>query len=247
MEQDLFRYSMKSAFEHFINLQQSKPAKLLADYVDRYVWLSDYSIVCVCVCVFVCVCVCVCMYVCLFDYAWMYVYMCTCACMYVRMCVYVQAVRLRVCLIENCIEHHNYVNLIPSLRTLCAQENERRERRRRRRTGHCHGQSKRDIYCCYASHRWNCRYNCCYFYFYFWLNNFYLPNFFFFQVMSLFRFLQCKDTFERFYKNKLSKRLLLGKSASYDSERSMLSKLKTVKKNTFLFKTIFRLFVLSSM
>ena len=45
--------------------------------------------------------------------------------------------------------------------------------------------------------------------------------------MSLFRFLQSKDTFERFYKNKLAKRLLLGKSASYDLERSMLTKLKT--------------------
>ena len=48
------------------------------------------------------------------------------------------------------------------------------------------------------------------------------------KVISLFRFLQAKDIFERFYKNKLSKRLLLGKSASDDLEKSMLSKLKTV-------------------
>jgi hypothetical protein len=41
------------------------------------------------------------------------------------------------------------------------------------------------------------------------------------QVMCLFRFLQSKDIFERFYKNKLSKRLLLGKSASYDLEKGM--------------------------
>ena len=47
--------------------------------------------------------------------------------------------------------------------------------------------------------------------------------------MALFRVLQGKDTFERFYKNKLSKRLLLGKSASYDLEKSMLAKLKTVR------------------
>jgi Cullin family len=57
--------------------------------------------------------------------------------------------------------------------------------------------------------------------------------------MSLFRFLQCKDTFERFYKNKLSKRLLLGKSASYDSEKSMLSKLKTVSKNCVYIMIVF--------
>jgi hypothetical protein len=30
-----FRYALKSAFEHFLNLQQTKPAKLLADFVDR--------------------------------------------------------------------------------------------------------------------------------------------------------------------------------------------------------------------
>ena len=48
------------------------------------------------------------------------------------------------------------------------------------------------------------------------------------RVMGLFRYLSSKDTFERFYKNKLAKRLLLSKSASDDVERSMLNKLKTV-------------------
>lgn len=47
------------------------------------------------------------------------------------------------------------------------------------------------------------------------------------SVLKLFRHLQEKDVFEAFYKKHLSKRLLLGKSASYDIERSMLSKLKT--------------------
>jgi hypothetical protein len=36
-----------------------------------------------------------------------------------------------------------------------------------------------------------------------------------------------KDVFEAFYKRDLAKRLLLGKSASIDAEKSMLSKLKT--------------------
>ena len=43
----------------------------------------------------------------------------------------------------------------------------------------------------------------------------------------LFRHLQEKDIFEAFYKKHLAKRLLLGKSASYELEKSMLSKLKT--------------------
>jgi len=47
------------------------------------------------------------------------------------------------------------------------------------------------------------------------------------QMMSLFRFLQEKDIFEAFYKKYLAKRLLLGKSASYELERGMLSRLKT--------------------
>jgi len=47
------------------------------------------------------------------------------------------------------------------------------------------------------------------------------------QVMMLFRYLQEKDVFEAFYKKNLSKRLLLGKSANFDTEKNMLSKLKT--------------------
>ena len=35
-----------------------------------------------------------------------------------------------------------------------------------------------------------------------------------------------KDVFEAFYKKDLAKRLLLGKSASFDAEKSMLLKLK---------------------
>ncbi|CAM9253342.1 unnamed protein product [Pylaiella littoralis] len=47
------------------------------------------------------------------------------------------------------------------------------------------------------------------------------------KVMVLFRYLQGKDVFEAFYKRDLAKRLLLGKSSSFDLEKSMISKLKT--------------------
>ncbi|ORX91617.1 ubiquitin-protein ligase, cullin 4 [Basidiobolus meristosporus CBS 931.73] len=47
------------------------------------------------------------------------------------------------------------------------------------------------------------------------------------NVLILFRFIQGKDVFEAFYKRDLAKRLLLNKSASFDAEKSMLSKLKT--------------------
>lgn len=47
------------------------------------------------------------------------------------------------------------------------------------------------------------------------------------QVLILFRFIHGKDVFEAFYKKDLAKRLLLGKSASYDAEKSMLGKLKS--------------------
>jgi cullin-4 len=40
------------------------------------------------------------------------------------------------------------------------------------------------------------------------------------------RFIHGKDVFEAFYKKDLAKRLLVGKSASVDCEKSMLSKLK---------------------
>ena len=46
------------------------------------------------------------------------------------------------------------------------------------------------------------------------------------RVLILFRFVHGKDVFEAFYKKDLAKRLLLGKSASADAERSMLAKLK---------------------
>eukprot|EP01023_Acetabularia_acetabulum_P015500 TRINITY_DN1752_c0_g1_i3.p1 TRINITY_DN1752_c0_g1~~TRINITY_DN1752_c0_g1_i3.p1 ORF type:complete len:734 (-),score=134.21 TRINITY_DN1752_c0_g1_i3:274-2475(-) len=46
------------------------------------------------------------------------------------------------------------------------------------------------------------------------------------KVMMLFRFLQEKDLFEKYYKQHLAKRLLGGRSVSDDAERSMLVKLK---------------------
>jgi hypothetical protein len=47
------------------------------------------------------------------------------------------------------------------------------------------------------------------------------------NVLTLFRYIQGKDVFEAFYKKDLAKRLLLGKSASIDAERLMITKLKT--------------------
>lgn len=47
------------------------------------------------------------------------------------------------------------------------------------------------------------------------------------QVLDLFRFVHGKAVFEAFYKNDLARRLLLGRSASDDAEKSMLAKLKT--------------------
>ncbi|XXG66039.1 hypothetical protein AAC387_Pa05g3594 [Persea americana] len=47
------------------------------------------------------------------------------------------------------------------------------------------------------------------------------------KILVLFRFIQGKDVFEAFYKKDLAKRLLLGKSASIDAEKSMITKLKT--------------------
>ncbi|NXW27403.1 CUL4B protein, partial [Phaetusa simplex] len=48
------------------------------------------------------------------------------------------------------------------------------------------------------------------------------------KIMIIFRFIYGKDVFEAFYKKDLAKRLLVGKSASVDAEKSMLSKLKHV-------------------
>jgi cullin-4 len=47
------------------------------------------------------------------------------------------------------------------------------------------------------------------------------------QVLDLFRFVQGKAVFEAFYKKDLARRLLMGRSASADAERSMLARLKT--------------------
>ncbi|KAA8652610.1 cullin family protein [Aspergillus tanneri] len=47
------------------------------------------------------------------------------------------------------------------------------------------------------------------------------------QVLNLFRFVHGKAVFEAFYKNDLARRLLMGRSASDDAEKSMLSRLKT--------------------
>ena len=46
------------------------------------------------------------------------------------------------------------------------------------------------------------------------------------RCMILFRFLQEKDLFERYYKQHLAKRLLGSKSHLDDAEKSMVSKLK---------------------
>ncbi|KAG9253837.1 ubiquitin ligase subunit CulD [Emericellopsis atlantica] len=47
------------------------------------------------------------------------------------------------------------------------------------------------------------------------------------QALELFRFIEGKDTFEAFYKKDLARRLLMGRSASQDAERSMLTKLRS--------------------
>ena len=48
-------------------------------------------------------------------------------------------------------------------------------------------------------------------------------------MFVFFCFVTGKDVFEAFYKKDLAKRLLVGKSASVDAEKSMLSKLKQGK------------------
>jgi cullin-4 len=47
------------------------------------------------------------------------------------------------------------------------------------------------------------------------------------QVLDLFRFVHGKAVFEAFYKKDLARRLLMGRSASADAERSMLARLET--------------------
>lgn len=46
------------------------------------------------------------------------------------------------------------------------------------------------------------------------------------SVMVIFRYIDGKDVFEAFYKKDLAKRLILGKCASVEAERSMISKLR---------------------
>lgn len=46
------------------------------------------------------------------------------------------------------------------------------------------------------------------------------------KTVGLFRFIQDKDVFERYYKQHLAKRLLLGRSLSEDAEKSLVAKLK---------------------
>jgi len=46
------------------------------------------------------------------------------------------------------------------------------------------------------------------------------------KALLLFRYISGKDVFEAFYKKDLAKRLLLGKSASIDAEKTMIAKLK---------------------
>ena len=49
------------------------------------------------------------------------------------------------------------------------------------------------------------------------------------KVVMLFRYLQEKDVFEKYYKQHLAKRLLGGRSISDDAERSMIGKLKIME------------------
>lgn len=49
------------------------------------------------------------------------------------------------------------------------------------------------------------------------------------QVLDLFRFVHGKAVFEAFYKKDLARRLLMGRSASSEAEKSMLTRLKTGK------------------
>ena len=46
------------------------------------------------------------------------------------------------------------------------------------------------------------------------------------NALDLFRFVHGKAVFEAFYKKDLARRLLMGRSASFDAERSMLTRLK---------------------
>lgn len=56
------------------------------------------------------------------------------------------------------------------------------------------------------------------------------------QTVSLFRYVNDKDVFERYYKNHLAKRLLNERSVSNDAERGMIAKLKVEVGSTFTSK-----------
>ncbi|KAL9125220.1 MAG: hypothetical protein Q9217_005538 [Psora testacea] len=53
------------------------------------------------------------------------------------------------------------------------------------------------------------------------------------QGITLLRYIQDKDMFERYYKKHLSRRLLMKRSISMDAERQMISKMKMTVGNTF--------------
>jgi hypothetical protein len=46
------------------------------------------------------------------------------------------------------------------------------------------------------------------------------------KTVALFRLIEEKDVFERYYKQHLAKRLLYGRSASEEAERAFIAKLK---------------------
>ena len=56
------------------------------------------------------------------------------------------------------------------------------------------------------------------------------------EVLTLFRIVSAKDVFAEFYQRALSRRLLLKKSACYDSEKAMILRLKTECGDTFITK-----------
>lgn len=56
--------------------------------------------------------------------------------------------------------------------------------------------------------------------------------------MMIFRYLQEKDVFEKYYKQHLAKRLLLGRSVSDDAERTMIAKLKVSERLTKITRSV---------
>ena len=58
------------------------------------------------------------------------------------------------------------------------------------------------------------------------------------QVLDMFRFVHGKAVFEAFYKRDLARRLLMGRSASADAEKSMLTRLKSGKPSMAMSKSL---------